>query len=135
MNDLKFDPRQLLKNPRFSVVAMLALGLAPAFGQRPSSADSFVGTKPGSETTVGDIKVCWCPPGKFTMGSPRRELERRPGEDQVEVTLTKGFWMASTRRLKASGNGSWASCRARSRRSCPKGTTFPWATSTLLKRR
>jgi len=28
------------------------------------------------------------------MGSPRSEPERRPGEDQVEVTLTKGFWMA-----------------------------------------
>jgi formylglycine-generating enzyme required for sulfatase activity len=28
------------------------------------------------------------------MGSPRTEPERRPDEDQVEVTLTKGFWMA-----------------------------------------
>ena len=27
------------------------------------------------------------------MGSPRDEPERRPDEDQVEVTLTKGFWM------------------------------------------
>jgi formylglycine-generating enzyme required for sulfatase activity len=26
------------------------------------------------------------------MGSPPDEPERRPGEDQVEVTLTKGFW-------------------------------------------
>jgi len=32
--------------------------------------------------------------GKFLMGSPRSEPERRPDEDQVEVTLTKGFWMA-----------------------------------------
>jgi formylglycine-generating enzyme required for sulfatase activity len=28
------------------------------------------------------------------MGSPPGEPERRPGEDQVEVTLTRGFWMA-----------------------------------------
>jgi formylglycine-generating enzyme required for sulfatase activity len=28
------------------------------------------------------------------MGSHVDEPERRPGEDQVEVTLTKGFWMA-----------------------------------------
>ncbi len=28
------------------------------------------------------------------MGSPPNEPERRPGEDQVEVTLTKSFWMA-----------------------------------------
>lgn len=27
------------------------------------------------------------------MGSPRTEPERRPGEEQVEVTLTKGFWI------------------------------------------
>jgi formylglycine-generating enzyme required for sulfatase activity len=27
------------------------------------------------------------------MGSPRSEPERRPGEDQVEVTLTRGFWV------------------------------------------
>jgi sulfatase modifying factor 1 len=28
------------------------------------------------------------------MGSPRSEVERRPEEDQVEVTLSRGFWMA-----------------------------------------
>jgi formylglycine-generating enzyme required for sulfatase activity len=28
------------------------------------------------------------------MGSPPDEPDRRPGEDQVEVTLTRGFWMA-----------------------------------------
>ena len=28
------------------------------------------------------------------MGSPREEPERRPGERQVEVTLTRGFWIS-----------------------------------------
>jgi formylglycine-generating enzyme required for sulfatase activity len=56
--------------------------------------DGFVGTKAGSERAVGGVRLCWCPPGKFVMGSPRTELERRPGEDQVEVTLSKGFWMS-----------------------------------------
>ena len=28
------------------------------------------------------------------MGSPRGESERRPDEGQVEVTLTRGFWMS-----------------------------------------
>ena len=55
--------------------------------------DGFVGTRAGAERTVGGLKLCWCPPGKFIMGSPLTESERRPGEDQVEVTLTKGFWM------------------------------------------
>src|SRR5262245_35091409 len=53
---------------------------------------SFAGSKAGEEREVAGIKLCWCPPGRFTMGSPRGEPERRPGEDQVEVTLTKGFW-------------------------------------------
>jgi formylglycine-generating enzyme required for sulfatase activity len=55
---------------------------------------AFNGAKAGDEREVAGIKLCWCPPGKFMMGSPRSEPERRPGEDQVEVTLTKGFWMA-----------------------------------------
>ncbi len=56
--------------------------------------DSFAGAKPGDEREAAQIKLCWCPAGKFTMGSPLNEPERRPGEDRVEVTLTKGFWMA-----------------------------------------
>jgi formylglycine-generating enzyme len=54
---------------------------------------SFLGSKAGEERAVAGLKLCWCPPGRFLMGSPRSEPERRPDEDQVEVTLTKGFWM------------------------------------------
>jgi formylglycine-generating enzyme required for sulfatase activity len=53
---------------------------------------AFNGAKAGDERVVAGVKLCWCPPGKFTMGSPPGEPERRPGEDQVEVTLTRGFW-------------------------------------------
>ena len=38
----------------------------------------------------------WCPPGKFTMGSPKNEAGRSDNEDQVQVELTKGFWMQET---------------------------------------
>jgi formylglycine-generating enzyme required for sulfatase activity len=55
---------------------------------------SFVGTRAGEERDVYGTALCWCPPGRFVMGSPPGEPERRPGEDQVEVTLTRGFWMA-----------------------------------------
>ncbi len=34
------------------------------------------------------------PCGPLRHGSPRDEPERRPGEDQVAVTLTRGFWIA-----------------------------------------
>src|SRR5262245_50943742 len=61
---------------------------------RTVAPSAFNGTKAGAEREVAGIKLCWCPPGKFIMGSPPSEPERRPGEDQVEVTLTKGFWMS-----------------------------------------
>ena len=57
-------------------------------------AGSFQGSKAGVERAVAGIKLCWCPASKFMMGSPSNEPDRRPDEDQVEVTLTKGFWMA-----------------------------------------
>src|SRR5262245_33069862 len=62
-------------------------------GQQPVASDSFAGTKAGDQRRVRGIELCWCPPGKFRMGSPRDEPERRPGEEQVDVTLTRGFWI------------------------------------------
>src|SRR5438552_4349389 len=54
---------------------------------------AFTGSKAGEERAVAGVKLCWGPAGKFTMGSPPNEPERRPDEGQVEVTLTRGFWM------------------------------------------
>jgi formylglycine-generating enzyme required for sulfatase activity len=55
--------------------------------------DAFAGSHAGEARDVCGIKLHWCPPGRFVMGSPRGEPERRPYEDQVTVTLTKGFWI------------------------------------------
>jgi formylglycine-generating enzyme len=55
---------------------------------------SFRGQRAGDEREIDGIRFCWCPAGRFIMGSPPSEPERRPGEDQVTVILTKGFWMA-----------------------------------------
>ena len=72
-----------------------AIAVLPVGGNAPEAgANPFVGSKAGDERQVAGIRLCWCPPGKFLMGSPPSEPERRPDEDQVEVTLTKGFWMA-----------------------------------------
>lgn len=46
----------------------------------------------GAEVEVGGLKLCWCPPGRFQMGSPAGEAGRRADEAEVEVTLSKGFW-------------------------------------------
>ena len=56
-------------------------------------AELFAGRSAGESREVEGIKLCWCPPGRFLMGSPRGEPERRPDEGRVEVILTKGFWM------------------------------------------
>ncbi len=48
-----------------------------------------------SDNTLG-MKLVWCPAGRFTMGSPASETERSDDEEQVEVTLTKGFWLGQT---------------------------------------
>jgi formylglycine-generating enzyme len=63
-------------------------------GAPATRTNSFLGSKAGEEREVVGIQLCWCPAGRFLMGSPPSEPERRPGEDQVKVTLTKGFWMA-----------------------------------------
>jgi formylglycine-generating enzyme len=59
-----------------------------------TSKSSFLGHREGAEKDVAGVRLCWCPPGTFRMGSPVDEPERRPGEAQVDVTLTRGFWMA-----------------------------------------
>jgi sulfatase modifying factor 1 len=38
----------------------------------------------------------YCPPGSFMMGSPMDETGRDTSENQVFVTISRGFWMAET---------------------------------------
>ncbi len=74
---------------RYSCIPFLTVVL---LGSSASAQDSFVGAMPGDERQVRGIKLCWCPPGRFTMGSPANEAGHRPDEVQVAVRLTKGFW-------------------------------------------
>ncbi|MEO8367759.1 MAG: formylglycine-generating enzyme family protein [Candidatus Solibacter sp.] len=69
------------------LAALLALCLMHA------QSGTFAGAKAGDERSVDGVKLVWCPAGRFRMGSPPGEAERRPDEAQVDVTLTKGFWM------------------------------------------
>ena len=72
------------------VLTAVATFARPAWARQAS----FRGHAAGEARRVEAIDLCWCPPGRFVMGSPRSEPERRPGEDQVEVTLSRGFWTA-----------------------------------------
>jgi formylglycine-generating enzyme len=78
---------------------MKALALSPGLAviivvclEFTSPRDAWDGKTSGEDRTIAGLKLCWCPPGKFMMGSPPSEPERRPGETQVQVTLTRGFW-------------------------------------------
>jgi len=42
------------------------------------------------------LKLCYCPPGSFTMGSPAIEEHRSESENQVQVKISQGFWMGQT---------------------------------------
>src|SRR5688500_7036985 len=79
---------------RRSLLAGIATAMAavtpPAWARR----QPFQGRSAGDARMIGGVDVRWCPAGRFIMGSPPSEPERRPGEDQVEVTLTRSFWMA-----------------------------------------
>ena len=63
-------------------------------GAPPLQPESFIGRTAGEERSIEGIPLCWCPPGRFTMGSPANEAGRRPDEAQEPVTLSRGFWMA-----------------------------------------
>ena len=54
-----------------------------------------VGTRTGEKWNDNRLKIefLWCESGSFTMGSPKGEKDRVDNEDQVQVTLTRGFWL------------------------------------------
>jgi formylglycine-generating enzyme required for sulfatase activity len=65
------------------------------------ASEKFRGNRAGEEREIEiapgvNMTFCWCPAGTFKMGSPSSEEHRSSDEDQVDVTLTKGFWMAKT---------------------------------------
>lgn len=80
------------------ILLLLLVGLAgclsgpSSVGEEPGP-PPFAGVKAGDERDVAGVRLCWCSPGKFVMGSPPNEPGRRPGEDQVEDTLTQGSWV------------------------------------------
>jgi formylglycine-generating enzyme required for sulfatase activity len=55
--------------------------------------DHFAGAKAGEQRVIAGIRVCWCPAGRFRMGSPHAEPDHRSDEEQVDVTISHGFWM------------------------------------------
>jgi formylglycine-generating enzyme required for sulfatase activity len=67
---------------------------APTAGRKQSAA-TFTGTQAGQTRNDNGLKttLVWIPPGHFTMGSPKNEKGRDDDENQMPVTLSKGFWL------------------------------------------
>lgn len=60
---------------------------------RLASPSPFDGRAAGEARVIAGIRLRFCPAGTFVMGSPPGEPERRPGENQVEVMISKGFFI------------------------------------------
>jgi len=76
-------------------IALASAGALIDPGLAAAQRSSFDGAVAGEPRVIEDVRLRWCPPGRFTMGSPLTEMWRRADEAQVEVTLTRGFWMAA----------------------------------------
>lgn len=75
-------------------MALVLFGCRLAPARQTACSVTSSGLQGGAAFKVAGMDLCWCPPGCFVMGSPPSEPERLPGEeDQVAVTLSKGFWM------------------------------------------
>jgi len=80
---------------RRAMLTGAAAFVASATPGRAQSAvsQSYNGGKAGEERELLGIHFCWCPSGQFLMGSPATEPFHRDTENQVAVTLTRGFWI------------------------------------------
>jgi formylglycine-generating enzyme required for sulfatase activity len=56
------------------------------------------GREPGEviELTNLKLKFCWCPAGRFMMGSPVDSRGHLLNEAPFEATISKGFWLQQT---------------------------------------
>jgi formylglycine-generating enzyme required for sulfatase activity len=95
LKDLATSAGAIAAARRASPAALVHAHAARQSGAPGSAAQpSFRGGRPGEERVVDGTGFCWCPPGRFVMGSPPTERGHRPDEAQVDVTLTRGFWTA-----------------------------------------
>ena len=75
--------------------------VAEAKAKADEAYKKFSGSRAGEERVMEiapgvKMTFCWCPPSEFMMGSPPYEADRGSDEDQVKVTLSKGFWIGKT---------------------------------------
>ncbi len=93
----------LVKSPwRFAWVVAVMISLPATESKAGEPNTPKIAADPKQGETAGKVrddnglkmKLVWCPPGKFTMGTPKSGITRLKNEGQVaEVTLSTGFWL------------------------------------------
>jgi sulfatase modifying factor 1 len=92
-----------------------------------SSADVMRGKEPGEirDDNGLKLKLVWCPPGKFKMGSPDTDKDRQTNEDQAEVTLTNGFSLGQTEVTQGQWEKVMGSTPWKEKRYVKEGADYP----------
>jgi formylglycine-generating enzyme required for sulfatase activity len=98
----------------FGLTTTSSGGLIRRMDQRLELVNRLMGEIQAKQTSLSNTKTLevplgagvvmlmkWCPPGSFLMGSPEEEEQRDSDENQVHVTLSKGFLMAQTQVTQA----------------------------------
>lgn len=75
------------------------------------------------------MKLVYCPPGKFVMGTPKTELsadgKRSPAESQVNVKLTKGYYLGMTEVTQAQWKSVMNSEPWKDKKNVKEGADYP----------
>ena len=92
-----------MKSSWFAIFVLATAALLRTSETRPDDGneaasranDSMLGKEAGQVRNDNGLKMklVWCPAGQFKMGSPESELEGKNEGPQVEVTITRGFWV------------------------------------------
>jgi formylglycine-generating enzyme required for sulfatase activity len=116
---------------KFLVAAFSLLTATGSRSDEPTKAEkpvgnSMLGKEAGLERDDNGLrmKLIWCPPGKFTMGSPLSERDRRANEEQVAVTLD-GFWIGKYEVTQAEWERLTGTTPWRGKESVREGDDYP----------
>lgn len=89
--------------------------------------DTFAGARAGQTRTDNRLKMplVWIPSGDFTMGSPKDEKGRDNDENQVQVTLTMGFWLGQHEVTQAEWQRAMRTTPWSGKKEAEKGDNYP----------
>jgi formylglycine-generating enzyme required for sulfatase activity len=70
------------------------------------------------------MKFCYCPAGRFTMGSPASEVDRTDDEQQVNVRLSQPYWLGRTEVTQGQWQAIMGTTPAQQKATADKGHVY-----------